>query len=96
VHAVWLCASIAILVGIPVLKGDLLFTIIVSITTIGWVSWSFRNDQDFWTLLSVGVGASLDRHRQGHSGIAKWTFSSLPSPEYARASKEPILAKTVL
>lgn len=93
-HAVWLCASIAILVGIPVLQGDLLFTIIVSITTIGWVSWSFKIDQDFWTLLSVG--ASLDRHRQGHSGIEKWTFSSLPPPEYARASKEPILAKSVL
>ncbi|GAQ80863.1 amino acid transporter protein [Klebsormidium nitens] len=37
VHAVWLCAFIAILVGVPVLKLDALFTAITSISTVGWV-----------------------------------------------------------
>ncbi|EPS70270.1 hypothetical protein M569_04490, partial [Genlisea aurea] len=36
-NAVWLCAAIAILLGIPLLKVDVVFTAIVSVCTIGWV-----------------------------------------------------------
>ncbi|CAL0319732.1 unnamed protein product [Lupinus luteus] len=36
-NAVWLCAAICILLGIPVLKLNVIFTAITSICTIGWV-----------------------------------------------------------
>eukprot|EP00249_Psilotum_nudum_P012986 c24088_g1_i1 orf=679-2277(-) len=35
--AVWLCASLCILIGIPILKTNVVFTAIASICTIGWV-----------------------------------------------------------
>ncbi|CAB4309185.1 unnamed protein product [Prunus armeniaca] len=35
--AVWLCAAISILLGLPVLKVNVVFTAITSICTIGWV-----------------------------------------------------------
>jgi amino acid transporter len=34
---VWLCAAISIILGLPILKLDVIFTAIVSISTIGWV-----------------------------------------------------------
>ena len=37
VNAVWLCASISILVGLPILQGNVVFNAITSICTIGWV-----------------------------------------------------------
>ncbi|XP_031391641.1 amino-acid permease BAT1 homolog isoform X2 [Punica granatum] len=37
VNAVWLSAAIAILLGLPILKLDVVFTAIISISTIGWV-----------------------------------------------------------
>ncbi|EPS63601.1 hypothetical protein M569_11182, partial [Genlisea aurea] len=37
VNAVWLSAAITILIGIPILKVDVVFTAIVSMSTIGWV-----------------------------------------------------------
>ncbi|KAM5564339.1 amino-acid permease BAT1 [Rosa sericea] len=36
-NAVWLCAAIGILLGLPILKLDLVFTAIISVSTIGWV-----------------------------------------------------------
>ncbi|KDP32854.1 hypothetical protein JCGZ_12146 [Jatropha curcas] len=36
-NAVWLCAAIAIILGLPILKLDVVFTAIISISTIGWV-----------------------------------------------------------
>lgn len=36
-NAVWLCAAISIILGLPILKLDVIFTAIVSISTIGWV-----------------------------------------------------------
>lgn len=36
-NAVWLCASISILLGLPILKVNVVFTAIISISTIGWV-----------------------------------------------------------
>ncbi|KAF3439275.1 hypothetical protein FNV43_RR17551 [Rhamnella rubrinervis] len=36
-NAVWLCASICILLGLPILKVNVVFTAITSICTIGWV-----------------------------------------------------------
>ncbi|KAJ6954261.1 LOW QUALITY PROTEIN: amino-acid permease BAT1 [Populus alba x Populus x berolinensis] len=35
-NAVWLCAAISIILGLPILKLDVIFTAIVSISTIGW------------------------------------------------------------
>lgn len=37
VNAVWFCCAFAILLGIPILKLDVVFTAITSICTIGWV-----------------------------------------------------------
>ncbi|KAJ8647352.1 hypothetical protein MRB53_000375 [Persea americana] len=37
VNAVWLCTAICILIGLPILKLNVLFTTITSITTVGWV-----------------------------------------------------------
>jgi amino acid transporter len=34
---VWLCATISIILGLPILKLDVVFTAIISINTIGWV-----------------------------------------------------------
>ncbi|KDP32853.1 hypothetical protein JCGZ_12145 [Jatropha curcas] len=36
-NAVWLCAAIAIMLGLPILKLDVVFTAIISINTSGWV-----------------------------------------------------------
>lgn len=36
-NAVWLCAVIGMLLGLPILKLDVIFTAIISISTIGWV-----------------------------------------------------------
>uniref|UniRef100_A0A2N9H8G7 Amino acid permease/ SLC12A domain-containing protein n=1 Tax=Fagus sylvatica TaxID=28930 RepID=A0A2N9H8G7_FAGSY len=36
-NAVWLCAAISIILGLPILKLDVVFTAIISISTIGWV-----------------------------------------------------------
>ena len=36
-NAVWLCAVICILLGLPILKVNVVFTAITSICTIGWV-----------------------------------------------------------
>ncbi|XP_026413452.1 amino-acid permease BAT1 homolog [Papaver somniferum] len=36
-NAVWLCAAICILLGLPILKVNVVFTAITSIATIGWV-----------------------------------------------------------
>lgn len=36
-NAVWLCATISIILGLPILKLDVVFTAIISINTIGWV-----------------------------------------------------------
>ncbi|KAK0576560.1 hypothetical protein LWI29_019636 [Acer saccharum] len=36
-NAVWLCAVICIILGLPILKVDVIFTAIISISTIGWV-----------------------------------------------------------
>ncbi|KAJ6685348.1 AMINO-ACID PERMEASE BAT1-like protein [Salix purpurea] len=36
-NAVWLCATISIILGLPILKIDVIFTAIISISTIGWV-----------------------------------------------------------
>jgi amino acid permease (GABA permease) len=36
-NAVWLCAGICILLGLPILKINVIFTAITSICTIGWV-----------------------------------------------------------
>lgn len=36
-NAVWLCTGIGILIGLPILKFDLVFTAIISVSTIGWV-----------------------------------------------------------
>ncbi|KAG8660510.1 amino-acid permease BAT1 homolog isoform X2 [Manihot esculenta] len=36
-NAVWLCAAISIILGLPILKLDVIFTAIISISTIGWV-----------------------------------------------------------
>ncbi|KAJ6709317.1 AMINO-ACID PERMEASE BAT1 [Salix koriyanagi] len=36
-NAVWLCAAISIILGLPILKLDVVFTAIISINTIGWV-----------------------------------------------------------
>nr|GMC66496.1 amino-acid permease BAT1 homolog [Ipomoea batatas] len=36
-NAVWLCAAICILLGLPILQGSIVFTAITSICTIGWV-----------------------------------------------------------
>lgn len=36
-NAVWLCAAICILLGLPILKVNVVFTAITSICTIGWV-----------------------------------------------------------
>lgn len=33
----WLCAVISMLLGLPILKLDVIFTAIISISTIGWV-----------------------------------------------------------
>ncbi|CAI0395720.1 unnamed protein product [Linum tenue] len=37
VNAVWLCAAISIILGLPILKMDVVFTAILSISTVGWV-----------------------------------------------------------
>ncbi|KAK1573038.1 hypothetical protein Q3G72_010281 [Acer saccharum] len=36
-NAVWLCAAICIILGLPILKVNVVFTAITSICTIGWV-----------------------------------------------------------
>ena len=36
-NAVWLCAAICILLGLPILRVNVVFTAITSICTIGWV-----------------------------------------------------------
>ncbi|CAN0892246.1 Amino-acid permease BAT1 homolog [Linum grandiflorum] len=36
-NAVWLCAAISIILGLPILKLDVVFTAILSISTVGWV-----------------------------------------------------------
>ncbi|URD88027.1 short-chain dehydrogenase, partial [Musa troglodytarum] len=36
-NAVWLCAAICILLGLPILKVNVVFTAITSICTVGWV-----------------------------------------------------------
>ncbi|CAM8983504.1 unnamed protein product [Rhodiola kirilowii] len=36
-NAVWLCAAISILLGLPILKLDMIFIAIISISSIGWV-----------------------------------------------------------
>ena len=36
-NAVWLCAAICMLLGLPILKLDVVFTAIISISTVGWV-----------------------------------------------------------
>lgn len=36
-NAVWLCAAICIVLGLPILKVNVVFTAITSICTIGWV-----------------------------------------------------------
>lgn len=36
-NAVWLCAAIGIILGLPILKLDVVFTAIISVSTIGWV-----------------------------------------------------------
>ncbi|KAK1300065.1 Amino-acid permease BAT1 [Acorus calamus] len=36
-NAVWLCAAISILLGLPILKVNVVFTAFTSISTIGWV-----------------------------------------------------------
>ncbi|XP_031281672.1 amino-acid permease BAT1 homolog [Pistacia vera] len=36
-NAVWLCAAISMILGLPILKLDVIFTAIISISTIGWV-----------------------------------------------------------
>ncbi|EEF42100.1 amino-acid permease BAT1 homolog isoform X1 [Ricinus communis] len=36
-NAVWLCAAIGIILGVPILKLDVVFTAIISVSTIGWV-----------------------------------------------------------
>ncbi|KAM7509079.1 hypothetical protein LguiA_019532 [Lonicera macranthoides] len=36
-NAVWLCAAICVLLGLPILKVNVVFTAITSICTIGWV-----------------------------------------------------------
>ncbi|KAK9162373.1 hypothetical protein Syun_003275 [Stephania yunnanensis] len=36
-NAVWLCAAISILLGLPILKLNVIFTAITSISTVGWV-----------------------------------------------------------
>ncbi|KAJ7965507.1 amino-acid permease BAT1-like [Quillaja saponaria] len=36
-NAVWLSTSIAILLGLPILKLDVIFTAVISVSTIGWV-----------------------------------------------------------
>ncbi|XP_077231791.1 amino-acid permease BAT1 homolog [Tasmannia lanceolata] len=36
-NAVWLCAAVCILLGLPILKVNVVFTAITSIATIGWV-----------------------------------------------------------
>ncbi|XP_044512157.1 amino-acid permease BAT1 homolog [Mangifera indica] len=36
-NAVWLCAVIGMILGLPILKLDVIFTAIISISTIGWV-----------------------------------------------------------
>ncbi|BBG95582.1 alpha/beta-Hydrolases superfamily protein [Prunus dulcis] len=37
INAVWLCAAISMLLGLPILKLDVVFTAILSVSTIGWV-----------------------------------------------------------
>lgn len=37
VNAVWLCAAIATILGLPILKLNVIFSAIISISTIGWV-----------------------------------------------------------
>ncbi|XP_007224447.1 amino-acid permease BAT1 isoform X2 [Prunus persica] len=36
-NAVWLCAAIGLLLGLPILKLDVVFTAFISVSTIGWV-----------------------------------------------------------
>ncbi|XP_059455711.1 amino-acid permease BAT1 homolog [Corylus avellana] len=36
-NAVWLCAAITIIIGLPILKLNVVYTAIISISTIGWV-----------------------------------------------------------
>ncbi|KAL4596135.1 hypothetical protein ACB092_12G142400 [Castanea dentata] len=36
-NAVWLCAAISIILGLPILKLNVIFTAILSISTVGWV-----------------------------------------------------------
>ncbi|XP_020688934.1 amino-acid permease BAT1 homolog [Dendrobium catenatum] len=36
-NAVWLCATICIIMGLPIIKVNVVFTAIISICTIGWV-----------------------------------------------------------
>ncbi|XP_024522017.1 amino-acid permease BAT1 homolog isoform X1 [Selaginella moellendorffii] len=36
-NAVWLCSALCILLGLPILKVDVVFTAITSVCTIGWV-----------------------------------------------------------
>ncbi|KAK3021371.1 hypothetical protein RJ639_047213 [Escallonia herrerae] len=37
INAVWLCAAIAVILGLPILKLNVIFNAIISISTIGWV-----------------------------------------------------------
>lgn len=37
INAVWLCAALSTILGLPILKLNVVFTAIVSISTIGWV-----------------------------------------------------------
>ena len=36
-NAVWLCTTITLLLGLPILKLDVVFTAILSVSTVGWV-----------------------------------------------------------
>lgn len=36
-NAVWLCAAICMILGLPILKLDVVFTAIISISTVGWM-----------------------------------------------------------
>ncbi|KAK8967398.1 hypothetical protein KSP40_PGU007228 [Platanthera guangdongensis] len=36
-NAVWLCATVCIVAGLPIVKSNIVFTAIISICTIGWV-----------------------------------------------------------
>ncbi|XP_040997070.1 amino-acid permease BAT1 homolog [Juglans microcarpa x Juglans regia] len=37
INAVWLCTTISIIIGLPILKSNVVYTAVISIGTIGWV-----------------------------------------------------------